>query len=550
MSGNVGVRTRVNPAKLAKFKKAFRLKDLTKKAGTVGGTMPPAIVKSLDERINAGDLTERARIKELLHFSAKEAKGSTEAARADIRSILANTLGRGISLDAAEQLRPALEGAPKAKLAAIVADLNDDGAFAPAVLIEHLLNNKSKTAQRDYAALKDTLTAFPGNPSRAGQVEVSKNNITIGRDEKGDLKILSQAMTFVPLQVPPENQGLTPEKIEGLKTAFKSTVDVNYSRGGVALEFMSSIRKENTKGRSALLRRRVDIGEALGKFDADGEKAATKYGGGDCMTQAEKLVAELKKQGISAQVVGLMEDKHVQQSRDQDKQIPFDKAAQIAGGMTHTDVVIPYTDTDGNRRVLMFVPGMGKQEDTDEQLLFDEAAEDFLRMDGFRRVIGPDGNDLDTSSMQKRQLGFMTNIMITANKPEDEQSKKDMCGLDLVRGKLWLNGNATKKVKAPKGMKGKVEGWGENAKGSIEVDLKQMLRNPKEKLKIEVWNERTGDYEEVEVTKIEALTAGLIAIGKQFGQPPDFVDNILTLGENLDDYRAKVIHPDIMDMHK
>ncbi len=549
MSGKAQTKPKLDQAKLSKFKKAFKLGDLTKKAGTIGGTMPTLVSKNLDGRIRNGDLQERARIQELLHFSRKEAKGSTEQARGDIRSILANTLGRGIKIESAELLRNELEDVPPEKLAKIVADLNKDDAFAPGVLIEHLLSSKTSKANPDprkaYTGLKDVLTAFPADPSRAGKVEVSKNNITLGRDKEGKLKLLSQAMTYVPLSIPMQNKNLTPEKIAEIKDTFKKTVDVNYSRGGVALDFMRAMRE-----RSKLDRKTPDVGKALENFNLDGAKIAKKYGGGDCMTEAENLVAELKKQGIGAQVVGLMEDKHVQQSKDQGKQIEFDKAAQIAGGMTHTDVVIPYTDGTGVERVLMFVPGMGKQEDTAEPLIFDETVEDFMRMDGFRRVTGPGGTDLDMSGVQKRQLGFMTNIMITANKPEDEQAKKEMCGLDLVRGKLWLNGNATKKTKVPKGLKGKIEGWGENTKGSIEVDLKQMLKNPKEKLKIEVWNDVLGDYEELEVTKIEALAAGLMAIGKQFGQPQDFVDNILTLGTNLDEYRAKVIDPEIMDMHK
>ncbi len=556
MSDKVRVRPRVDQAKLSKFKKAFKLKDLTKKAGTISGTMQKSVVKNLDDRIRNGDLQERARIKDLLHFDSKETKGTSKQARVDTRSILATVLGHGIKIEAAEQLRDVLDGVPPEKLTAVLTDLGKEGAFPPGVLIEHLLTSKrgrtpgnnpdpGRGVRNAYAGLKDVLTAFPDDPQRGGKVEVSKNNITVGRDKDGKLKILSQAMTYVPLVIPERNKNLSPEKVEEMKAAFGKVVDANYSRGGVALEMMRAIQQ-----RAMLDHKQPDIGKALDSFKVDGAKIANKYGGGDCMTQADNLVAELGRLGIDAKVVGLMEDKHVQQSKDQNKQIDFDKAAQIAGGMTHTDVVIPYTDQNGVERVLMFVPGMGKPEEGGEPLVFDETADDFMSLDGFRRVIGPDGADLDTSGMQKRQLGFMTNIMITANKPDDEQGKKEMCGLDIVRGKLWLNGNASKKVKPPKELKNKIEGWGENSKGSIEVDLKQMLKNPMEKLKLEVWNDQLKDYEEVEMTKIEALAAGLMAIGKQFGQPQDFVDNILTLGANLDQYREKVIDPEIMEMHK
>lgn len=393
--------------------------------------------------------------------------------------------------------------------------------------------------------LKQALAHVQPNISRAGQVEGSGGGVTVGRDGEGKMVILNQALSFTGVPIAETNKKMSPEVIAQVKQTFTQTVDANYSRHGVALDFMSYVRAKQQEAREADLPP-PPLSLLMKTFDAADSDRATKYKGGDCMVLAENLAQRLRDQGLDARVAGYLNSELTTQRVGQDQKFPSD-AGVVSCGMTHADVIVPYTTLTDEQRVLVLIPGMGPN----DRYQADLSLEDYLKPPHQRQAIeaqmvqqsaqshmvGPDGGPLDISRMEKEQLHFLTNIQITDSRPATGDKK--LCGIDIMAGKIYLNGKASKDFQ---GLRPK--------EGSVSLDIKALLAKADELVSMKLPNPDTDTLETVEVTGAEALAIALEGIAQQFDQPEDFVANILTLAENLDAYQSEIVSPDISALHQ
>jgi len=531
-------RPQLNKSKLAKFRAAFALDNLSDKAQAITAAIGQSSANALDQRITGAAPEDKALIQELLHYSHKQTKGSDKQERASRRALMGSVLSGGLDLDAAVELRKVIDTVPAKDLTALLQDLGKPGTFPPGVLAVHLLKAQRPDADKRYAALKSTLLGFPADPGRAGRNESTAGGVTIGRDDQGKLKIVNQALSLLPFQVPDANKNLTTQKIQQLKGIFDTVADTNYSRQGVPLEVLNTMRTQNRQRRKS--KSKMTLKEAMEQTDISGLDIAQKYGSGDCLVLGDKLVRRFQEAGIDAKLVGYNNSGLTRQRCGNGEVKDPKNSGLLTDGITHTDIVVPYTDATGKERVLAITPGMGAE----DKWFKDYSREEFYNaqppaVTPGDRVIGADGADIDTSKVQKDQLKFLTNVQLTNNKPTDPAHSKQVCGIDIMAGKIYLNGEGSKVFDGPRA----------SEEGAVSLDLKAMLTNPREEVTMKVWNAQSNGYEDRQMPKSDALVATLMAIGKQFGQPNDFADNILTLAENLDEWRSDVIAPEIADLH-
>jgi hypothetical protein len=142
-------------------------------------------------------------------------------------------------------------------------------------------------------------------------------------------------------------------------------------------------------------------------------------------------------------------------------------------------------------------------------------------------VLGADGASVDMVETQKDQLGFLSNIQITNN---DFGDGRNMFGIDLLAGTVYLNTAASAGFRGPRA----------ELEGAISIDFRDVLAHPDDPVTMQVWdpdlNDGEGGWGDEEGTRLEALLATLMAVGEEFEQPDDFVQNLLTMMQSRDEY--------------
>ena len=67
----------------------------------------------------------------------------------------------------------------------------------------------------------------------------------------------------------------------------------------------------------------------------------------------------------------------------------------------------------------------------------------------------------------------------------------------------------------------------------MSFNFKDAIANPTAPVTVKAWNAQTNAYEDRQTTKLAAFLAFATAIKDQFGQPDDFVDDLLDSGAKL-----------------
>lgn len=504
--------------------KANPLHGLSKKSDTIFNNLQPSQQQALQSRLAQADGATRKEIKALLHYTSKEMGATTPGGRLAIRETLAQALASGMDLASAKQLKQELAKLPDFKLQQLVTELKKPGASMPAALARHLVDPGNKTG---YASIKDLLVAFPADPGRANQPESATASIALVRDAQGKLKVQYVAASLIDLPVPPSNQRLTPHKLQQIEQLFDQVASTKYSRTGVMLDFLH-FHGQREQAALAQGRPAPSLDDSFAQYQPDGQAIAQKYGHGDCLALGHQLVKELANMGIEARLGGYWNGDLI----DKDTNSPVrNKGRDEMSGVTHTDVLIPYTDANGQSKVLMLVPGMGNDAKWVKHL--DPGAPELQQ-----RTLQPDGGSVDAVGVQKNQLKWLTNLQLLNNPWSD--NNRNIFGIDLAKGVFYLNGAASQDFAAQHG-----GGSSDPAARSIAFDFKAVLADPMARTTIKVWNNATNGYVDRKVPQMDALVVFLRAVQNQFGQPPAFVGEMLSLVANYNEYRAQVLMPTV-----
>jgi hypothetical protein len=574
VGGKKKPKNRKKPAPVPALERSFQ--DVTDKQPAIAEKLKPEVQAKLDQRLRSADKATADQIKDLLHFSRRSHGATTPAIRLSIRVALSAYLAHGGDIRAAEGLKAALQnksdaeitamlnggdseskkhlketlpGRSDAEIAAMLNGLNQDKRLPLGMLSQGLLNQRSPTARRDFSQLRQVLTTFPPDPGRANSIELIDNNVTIGRDATGHLVIKNHALAFAQIGIPPSNRGLTRADVEALKQDFRTLANQKYSTQGVALDFMEFFRTENAR-RAAQGRPALTMAQAFAQFNPNGATASNKYSHGDCMCHAEKLKATIEGKGYQVQVIGMYNTTLTTMTDPSGgkEKVQIAGADQVTEGITHTDLMIPFTDDRGNRKVLILAPGAGPGDNYIREFALDASGglvipDDDHKFAQLRRVAAGPAIGMDATQLQRAQFKFRHNLQMKNSEPGLPKDADNLVGIDMLAGTIYLNGRASKQFVA---QHGSLPGGVDPANvGSISFDFKDAFAHPFDRVTIQVWNNDANSYVPRQIMKIQSLHVFLRLVQRQFGQPDAWLQNTISLLAHRDEYNTEILLPSL-----
>jgi hypothetical protein len=504
--------------------RANPLTALSKKGAALYSGLPAHLQRDLADRVGRADKPARKAIQEVLHFARSDKGTTTTAGRQAIRTTLTAVLAAGMDTQAALKLKAHLCQLSERDLTRMAEDLSASDVAVPDALCHRLLGDHNP--RETFAALRDVMTAFPDDPSRAGAAEVLSPLAVMRRDGQGRLHFSRVNALTAPLNIPPGNQRLDEAKIDQIKQVFIQSAAVRYGRAAVLLEFMNhhhAAQRAAPAGQPG-----PTLAESLSSYHPDGAAMVAKYQRADCMSLAADLVTKLATLGIEARVAGHwngnLVDKAPQSAARED-------VAEHTSLATHTDVLIPFTDTTGKEQVMMLVPGMGG----DEQYFHVLETDDFQL---FERSLQPTGQGLDVGELQKQQLSWLNNLQIL-NSGWNAGEQRNLFGIDLLGGAFYLNGVASDTFQKEH------RGGAPNADASIRFSFADVAKDPMAKTTVKIWNEQSQQYEGQSMPRFQAMMVFLRAVQEKFQQPPGFVQEMIGLVATHDEYVQQVLLPSV-----
>lgn len=445
-------------------------------------------------------------------------------------------------------LEQCLEALPLLDLGDILSQLLEEPPREPyEALASIALHPSVDDPEGRWDQLRPILLAFPVDLDRAGECVYGRPGLTLERDDQGALQVRSASVRFTGVPIPDDNEPLAPQSIQAIEDLFTQLAPTRYGRHGVPLDFMRYFRTTNQQ-RHQDEQPPLTLEQALALYQPNGAQLVEHYGRGDCMSLAEKMVADLAllHPPVRALLSGTLNPGLTRQRLpDGGIHDPRDVGVK-AHGVTHTNVLVPYTTQDGEERIKVITPGMGLTDRQGQRYCQDMTLEEYLlgqkdlnltRQD----VLGPEGASVNMVQTQKDQLGFLSNIQITNNNFGDG---RNVCGIDLLAGKIYLNGAASNAFRGPRE---------DPQQQSVSIDFRDVLAHPDDEVVHQVWdgdlNDGQGGWVQAESTRLDLLVATLTAIGEEFEQPQGFVQNLLTLMANRDGY-CDLMWPEVNALRK
>jgi len=525
------------------------LGELSGKTGAIHGNIThEGVQERLDERLFHSTPAEQQQIKELLHFGIGRRGNTTVATRLQIRTALAQGLAAGVPVADLTALKGVLMNTPPNKLGPLITDLNDPAKLLGATLSHHLLDIRAAGARETFAALRPLLTFGPPDPTKANQGVYGDASIALRRDAAGVLQIANVDVALVRMTVPPENQGLSPADLLQIKGIFQTIAATPYSHQAVLLDFAQHFREQRA------LHPGLTMKQAFDTFVPDGPRSMAKYGHGDCICQAEAMVEALNAIGIKAYVGGV-------NNTGLTKQKPFaDLQPQGIGAktcmVTHTEVLIPYTDQAGNERVFGFSTGGGPQDKwTHDNPLTTggivEGASRRLDPQGAARVgdppemrmrLSPDGGSIDTVAMQKDQFVFRTGVSMVNTAPTvTDPNLKEHFNLNLLDGTITLS---TKYGQELADQNIRFANMTDAGNGQLSFSYRDALSNPGDPVTLHIGGVTHN------ITKLQSLALLLREIRTVSGGDDTFEQNLRTLMSHEGEFGSDILSPDLAQLQQ
>lgn len=537
-------------AQLQQIAAAPKLAKLTDKSEAIAQRLGPELCAKLEARLADASWSDRRAMDRLLHFS-RLGLGTTDAEkRLEVRVGIAAYLAEGGGIKEGKAIRERLLECSSVDSRAMVDRLKAQNGHPVACIADTILTDHGNGSERSrnreltpeqFERALPALLSFPVHPSEAGENVVIAKGLTLMRDEEGKLQPRYLSLGRTNVDVPPSNTNLDAGKLQQIRAVFERVASGSYGMHGAPLDFMRFFRESNAV-REWRGERALTMAEALERYRPDGAAITDRYNGtGNCMGHAEKMVAELGKIGIEAKVVGSfsphlikMPDPRLPDSTGENIFIPGERGR--TGGATHMDVVIPYTNQEGEARAVVIGAGMG----TSDFTLFNDVPAAELRRGepGHLNIVDRGADRIDAAAAQKVSLSYQHSMQLANTSPDARPTEKRLFGIDLLAGKLYLNRAASSEYRAQQGPLAPGQ-----QDGAITFDFKGAMADPRGPTTIKLWNEDTGAYEDTTVNKLTALLVFTAAVKEQFRQPDDFVDDIMTLAANYDAYKGTVLNP-------
>ena len=532
---------------LANITAKTELSKLSEKSGAIYAKLQDDLSNKLESRLSSAPKSERKEMEKLLHFSYSEAKTTTREQRLEVRFAVATYLAEGGGLEGAKLLREVFTQMPdKGRKSQLDELMNTQGGSPSERVGDAILKLRNSKVQNErfgttaspqehFAKYNKAVTDFPADPSKAKSLAFSNDFLNVGYDNAGKLEIRSTCIQFQ--GVHQVGNVLDQSQVTNIETLVKDIAKNQYSTLGVPLDFITQFQDENER-RTNTGEQRLGMREAFESYKPDGAKITDEFGGsGDCMCHAEKLVAELKKSGIEAKIVGHYTEGLIKMTDPSDVKnglVTIPGQLEHTERVTHLDVMIPYTTPSGEERVIVVSPGIGPN---DEKTFADMSVKDMLDDPEYMYKIVENGtNEVDPAKVQKAQIEGRHNLKLLLTPVDGPDNQRQQLGLDMLAGKLYLNRLASDTYRAAHGDLAPGQD-----RGAISLDFKALLDDPDAPATLRTWDPVQNAYVDVQTDRFEAFVATLEAIRDTFGQPDRFVDDIINMVINFEEYREEMI---------
>jgi hypothetical protein len=471
---------------------------ITGKREEILDNLPGPLSQALHDKIANGEAKAKD-LKALLHFSYFATKGTTPETRVEIRTILAQAVASGMSLEDAAALKAALRGATAQNIAALREGISASGSFVEgigAAIHKEACKSPDKADAKGLTALcKVALAGLPADPAKSGQRILQNASVIISHDGEGQPHVEYASARCIPPSS--SNVGVTTTDIGDIRKVFDEVCGTKYSRMNPHLQLMEAFREARSEDRG------VSLGEVFDSFRFDGNIAVQEGNRGDRLSLTSRLVARLGEMGFNAQVIGEYNDNLPMQSVNRQAVDVPDKDSQT-GGVTHTDVIVPYISDTGEARIPLIQPGLGATDDNFPDMTADAFTASFGK---FKMVEGGGGN-IDVGKVSREAMGYLTNLQMK-NTPEGTPDQdRQMFGVDLIGGTVYLNGNSSKTC----------EGLRLTEGGVVSFNDRDIMDDPLKTVDLKLANGR-GGFDTVSLTQLEALTMFLEAVAADCGRP-------------------------------
>lgn len=551
------------------------LGELSGKTATIFNSLSPDLQVALDERVSGSSVQEQAQIKELLHFGITQRGDTTTQSRVEIRTALAQGLAKGLPLDQLTNLRELLVNTDPTKLGPLVGDLNNADMLTGAALSKNLMDVRADDARETFATLRPMLTFGETDATKANQGIYADQNIALRRDATGALQIANVDVAFAKVDVPTTagNHNLDATAIDNLKDIFRQFASTPYSHQAVMLDFAEHFRTQKATNPGLTMK------QAMDSFTPDGAISMAKYGRGDCICQAEAIVEHLRNLNppVTAYIGGVNNTGLTRQKFGDRNMVgtrlnyQYDAQPKNIDGntsaVTHTEVLIPYTDANGVEKVLGFTTGGGPQDkwisenDLSTGGLVGGASgrlDPNINPDGTRKNptapiipppemrvrISPDGDGLDTKEIQKAQFGFRSVVHLVNTDPTvTDRTLKQNFAINFLEGTIALSTPMADRLTAKKIT---FPGMTSVPGGDVNFNYRDALAHPNDPVNLIVPDRNNpGATKTVQITKLQSLNLFLRAVQKMSGQTDTFRDNVATLLSNEAEYGRDILMPDV-----
>ena len=349
-------------------------------------------------------------------------------------------------------------------------------------------------------------------PSRVAVILETPDALVV-RNAKGllELRLTEPPLEFETIQTPPSNRKLPPGAIQKVKELFVANETEHVYNGAAApLAFMRFFRE---------LHRQSDISikQAFQLFEMNGAELVKRYNGGDCLSLSENLVDALARRDIKAYTIGVSADNMLTKLPGySDIESPaWPQALTHLRGVSHTAVVVPYTDHKGSQRFLFIDAGLGPGEKNFRDLSKDEFAAHLKEKGYIPKAI------TNAHLLTERSIACKNKLYVWDNAAAD--SKSLFC-IDLLAGQMFFNSAAVAQGAVP------------TVGGKAELNFVAMLRSK------DTFDVRVGK-DVLKLTGPEAVSLFLSVAQKLYKQPPAFVEDAMSLLCIRDAYYREVMLP-------
>jgi len=342
-------------------------------------------------------------------------------------------------------------------------------------------------------------------------------------ESDGGVFVVPNEIDYAPIEIPPENRSLSKEKIEDLFVLNKLFAgEIRYSQFAGPLSLLAHARLTGERFRETRATYLPEVSELLAA-------------GGDCMEMSVALQSKIQSElGITSLIVGQCNDGNIKISNPVShapQDMPWPKGLDYVCGVTHMDLLIPYTDDAGAEMAVHLITGMGVD---DKYVEGPMPFSDMMTHLEKRKFTVNHGHITNPGWVIAQKSSIKGNIKLH----QPDMSEKKLMGMDFIQGTIYLNRKAseTSDVPMPPGYR---DAGSEPVR--ISVCYRDLLKDPDRMITLEFL--RDGGPVHEAISHRDYLTLLVTKLSDEFALPKETAADILMMMDTDVEYIQDVLRP-------